>query len=150
MSLKINQESHSLKANSAAARRLDFSPSKSLAASGEKTTCGILNMTLDLISAGWVMFDIQAHQDTLKLCVHILCGASKPHLKSRQNELDQGKQEAVNVDSALIDSWSGLKHVQLISYAKRIFVHITRILHILTHVIEQTNPLLGVKVGHFL
>ena len=42
-------------------RKLDFATSDAV------NTCGILTMTLDVMSAGWMMLDLQAHQDALKV-----------------------------------------------------------------------------------
>ena len=44
-------------------RKLDF-----VAGDAIVNTCGILTMTLDVMSAGWMMLDLQAHQDALKVC----------------------------------------------------------------------------------
>ncbi|XP_066917148.1 huntingtin-like isoform X4 [Clytia hemisphaerica] len=121
-------------------RKLDFA-----ATEDGKSTCGILSTTLDIMSAGWMMLDLQAHQDALKLCVHMLCGACLPFLKKKPSEAMETSTSQNTADVGLTDSWSALQDQSLQHFAKQIFLHVTRVLHVLMHVIEETNPLANVK-----
>ncbi|XP_057306791.1 huntingtin-like isoform X2 [Hydractinia symbiolongicarpus] len=101
---------------------------------------GLLNVTFNLISTSWMTLDLQAHQEGLKLCVHFICGAGLKQLHQKAAEATQ--EQKSEVDTIIGDcQWSSLEDAELIVYAKKLFVHITRLLHVLTHVIEQTNPL---------
>jgi hypothetical protein len=85
----------------------------------------------------------------------MLCGASLTYLKKKKSdEPSPGDTPEVaaspnTADVGLTDSWSAVQDPLLISIAKQLFVHITRLLHVLMHVIEETNPLAGLKVSQF-
>lgn len=81
-----------------------------------------------------------------QLSVHLLCGACLPYLKKKNTEDVLEAATSQNTVDVGIDSWSAIQDPTLISFAKQIFLHITRILHVLMHVIEETNPLAGIKV----
>ena len=89
----------------------------------------------------------------------MLCGASLSYLKKKKKDQNSepGSGDTPEVatspntaDIALTDSWSVLHDPLLISIAKQLFVHATRLLHVLMHVIEETNPLAGLKVSFHL
>lgn len=74
--------------------------------------------------------------------MHFICGAGLKQLHQKAAEATQ--EQKSEVDTIIGDcQWSSLEDAELIVYAKKLFVHITRLLHVLTHVIEQTNPLVN-------
>ena len=77
----------------------------------------------------------------------MLCGAALPHLKKKSTESLEVATSQNTADVGLTDSWSALQDQSLQHFAKHIFLHVTRVLHVLMHVIEETNPLANVKVS---
>ena len=76
----------------------------------------------------------------------MLCGACLPFLKKKPSEALEVATSQNTADVGLTDSWSALQDQSLQYFAKQIFLHVTRVLHVLMHVIEETNPLANVKV----
>ena len=77
--------------------------------------------------------------------MHLLCGADKKYLcdKVQQSKAD----EQSNLVETMIgeNMWSTLGNAELTSCARKLFLHLLKLLSVLQYVIEQNNPLV-VKV----
>ena len=80
----------------------------------------------------------------------MLCGACLPFLKKKNTDDVLEAATSQNTADVGIDSWSAVQDGTLILLTKQIFLHITRVLHVLMHVIEETNPLAGIKVSNII
>ncbi|XP_047128948.1 huntingtin isoform X1 [Hydra vulgaris] len=128
-SVKESQSSNNFR------KKLDFSEV-------QKSSLGLLVFTLDQLSSSWIGLDLVAHEQALKLSVHLLCGASKRYLNDKA-QLSKEHNQSNLLDTAVGENmWSSLGNAELTSCAQKLFLHLLKLFSILLHVIEQINPLI--------
>lgn len=89
---------------------------------------GPLPLILSLLTSSWVTYDLQAHNDVLSLACNLLFGASLNSILTSDNTT--GKFD-------ITESWPALSDFLLVPLANQLFAHISRLLNIFTHVIDD-------------
>ncbi|EDV22908.1 uncharacterized protein TRIADDRAFT_28161, partial [Trichoplax adhaerens] len=89
---------------------------------------GPLPLMVSLLTSSWVTFDLQTHNDVLILACNLLVGASFNSILTSDGE--NGKFE-------ITESWPALSDFLLVPLANQLFAHISRLLNIFTHVIDD-------------
>ncbi|XP_030848870.1 huntingtin [Strongylocentrotus purpuratus] len=105
------------------------------------TGCGSLPLVVSLLTSSVAMLDLAAQHDMLQLATNLLLGAAANSLKSSiSKKMTSPATSPSQEGEGSGESWQCLNNRLLVPIVERVLLHVTRLVSIFSHVIDNHQP----------